>query len=66
MDYVTVLITANLLDYTVDEHTGQVVGGDNLNPVKFQEFRTFCRDSGSSQWQLAGINQPGEVSAPAN
>lgn len=65
-DYVTVLITANLLDYTVDEQTGQIVGGDKLNPLKFQEFWTFCRDLGSSEWQLTAINQPGEVSAPAN
>jgi len=65
-DYVTVLITANLLDYTVDDKTGQVVGGDRLNPVRFEEFWTFCRDVGTSQWQLAGINQPGQASLRAN
>lgn len=60
-DYVTVFFTANLLDYTVDDKTGQVVQGDKLNPVKFQEFWTFCRDvGGGSRWQLAAINQPGE------
>jgi predicted lipid-binding transport protein (Tim44 family) len=59
-EYVTVLFTANLLDYTVDDKTGQVVEGDKLNPVKFQEFWTFCRDIGSSQWQLSAINQMGE------
>jgi predicted lipid-binding transport protein (Tim44 family) len=57
-DYVTVLFTANLLDYTVDEKTGQVIEGDEINPVKFQEFWTFCRDTGSGQWQLSAINQP--------
>ncbi|MGO9017941.1 MAG: TIM44-like domain-containing protein [Syntrophobacteraceae bacterium] len=31
--------------------------GDELNPVKFQEFWTFSRDVGSHQWQLTGINQ---------
>lgn len=56
-DYITVLITANLLDYTVDDTTGQVVGGDKFNPVKFQEFWTFCRDTGSAQWKLSAINQ---------
>ena len=56
-EYVTVLFTANLLDYTLDEKTGQVVGGDKLNPVKFQEFWTFCRDIGSTQWKLSAINQ---------
>jgi predicted lipid-binding transport protein (Tim44 family) len=59
-DYVTVLFTANLLDFTVDDKTGQVVAGDKLNPSKFQEFWTFCRDVGQSQWQLSAINQPGE------
>ena len=56
-EYVTVLFTANLLDYTLDEKSGQVVGGDKLNPVKFQEFWTFCRDIGSTQWKLSAINQ---------
>ncbi|MDR3554346.1 MAG: Tim44 domain-containing protein [Syntrophobacteraceae bacterium] len=58
-DYVTALITANLLDYTEDEHTGQIVSGDRLNPVKFEEFWTFCRDFGSTDWQLTAINQVG-------
>jgi predicted lipid-binding transport protein (Tim44 family) len=62
-DYVTVLFTANLLDYTVDDKTGQVVQGDKLNPVKFQEFWTFCRDVGGPQWQLSAINQMGESAA---
>ncbi|MGC8494774.1 MAG: Tim44 domain-containing protein [Syntrophobacteraceae bacterium] len=64
-DYVTAMITANLLDYSEDERTGDVVGGDRLNPVKFQEFWTFCRDLGASGWQLVGINQPGEAPAHA-
>jgi len=56
-DYVTVLFTANLLDYTVDDKTGQVVAGDRRAPVKFEEFWTFCRLSGHPQWALAAINQ---------
>jgi len=57
-DFITVLFTANLLDYTVDDKTGQVIEGDRLNPVKFQEFWTFCRDVGSvSGWQLSAIHQ---------
>lgn len=56
-DYITVLFTANLLDYVVDDKTGGVVEGDKLSPVKFQEFWTFCRDLGAPSWQLAGINQ---------
>ena len=61
-DFITVLFTANLLDYTVDDKSGKLIDGDKLNPVKFQEFWTFSRDAGSRQWQLAGINQPGEPS----
>ncbi|NSW84763.1 MAG: Tim44 domain-containing protein [Syntrophobacteraceae bacterium] len=59
-EYVTVLFTANLLDYTVDDRTGEVVSGSKLDPVKFQEFWTFCRDIGASQWQLCAINQVDE------
>jgi predicted lipid-binding transport protein (Tim44 family) len=63
-DYVTVLFTANLLDYAVDEATGEVLSGSKTSPVRFQEFWTFCRNLGSSQWQLSGINQTDEESAP--
>jgi predicted lipid-binding transport protein (Tim44 family) len=56
-EYVTVLFTANLLDYTVDDKSNQVLEGDRLNPVKFQEFWTFCRDIGTQRWQLCAINQ---------
>jgi predicted lipid-binding transport protein (Tim44 family) len=62
LDYITVLFTANLLDYVTDDKTGAVIEGDKLNPVKFQEFWTFSRRSGSAQWQLTGINQIGEPS----
>jgi predicted lipid-binding transport protein (Tim44 family) len=60
--FITVLFTANLLDYTVDDNTGKLINGDKLNPVKFMEFWTFTRTTGSGLWQLAGINQPGEPS----
>jgi predicted lipid-binding transport protein (Tim44 family) len=56
-DFVTVLFTANLLDYTVDAATREVVDGDRMNPVKFQEFWTFCRDVGTFRWQLSAISQ---------
>jgi predicted lipid-binding transport protein (Tim44 family) len=62
-DYITVFFTANLLDYTVDDQSGKILDGDKLNPVKFQEFWTFCRDiGGGRQWQLTAINQIGEPS----
>jgi predicted lipid-binding transport protein (Tim44 family) len=60
-DYITVLFTASLLDYTVDDVTGQIVAGDRATPVKFEEFWTFCRDIGASRWQLSGINQAEEA-----
>jgi predicted lipid-binding transport protein (Tim44 family) len=56
-DYITVLFTASLLDYTVDDKSGEVVAGDRHSPVKFEEFWTFCRPSGHPQWKLAAINQ---------
>ena len=59
-DYVTVLFTASLLDYTVDEKTGTVISGDKISPVKFLEFWTFCRDIGTRQWKLSAINQLAE------
>lgn len=52
-----VLFTANLLDYTVEDKTGEVIDGDKLNPVKFQEFWTLSRDLGARPWQVTGINQ---------
>jgi predicted lipid-binding transport protein (Tim44 family) len=56
-EYITVLITANLLDYTVDATTREVVEGDKLNPVKFKEFWTFTRDIGAPGWRLSAIDQ---------
>lgn len=55
-DFITVLFTANLLDYTVDDKSGQLVAGDQRNPVKFEEFWTFSRPSGHPQWALSAIN----------
>ena len=61
-DFITVLFTANLLDYTVDDNTGEVIDGDKLNPVNFQEFWTFSRAVGANRWQLAGINDVNQPS----
>ncbi len=54
-EYVNVLFTANLLDYTVEESSGSVVKGDSTDPVKFEEFWTFARPVGSTRWKLEGI-----------
>jgi predicted lipid-binding transport protein (Tim44 family) len=56
-DFITVRFHANLLDYTVDEATGEVVSGNKIDPVKFEEFWTFTRPVGSNPWQLSAINQ---------
>lgn len=57
----TVLITANLVDYTINETNYEVVAGSKTEPVKFSEFWTFVRDIGFSaqnpQWRLSAIEQ---------
>ena len=57
-DFVTVRIYANLLDYNVDEKSGQVLEGSKTEPVKFEEYWTFTRPVGPNPWQLSAINQP--------
>jgi len=56
-DYLTVRVYANLLDYMVDERTGEVVSGSKTDPVKFEEYWTFTRPVGSNPWQLSAIQQ---------
>ena len=57
-DYVTVKFLANLLDYTVDEVTGQVISGSKIDPIKFEEYWTFTRPVGNHPWKLSAIQQP--------
>jgi predicted lipid-binding transport protein (Tim44 family) len=57
-DYITVRVYANLLDYMVDDKTGEVVAGSKTEPVKFEEYWTFTRPIGTHLWQLTAINQP--------
>ena len=56
-DYITVRFYANLVDYTVDEDTGQVRSGSKTEPVKFEEYWTFTRPAGNNTWQLSAVNQ---------
>lgn len=56
-DYITASIYANLLDYTTDDQSGAVVSGSKSDPVKFEEFWTFCRPVGKNPWKLSAINQ---------
>ena len=55
--FITVYFLANLLDYTVEEQSGRLVGGSKESPVKFEEYWTFVRPSGGSSWQLTAIQQ---------
>ena len=54
-DFITILFTANLLDYTVDEKTGKLVEGSMTEPVKFAEKWTWARPVGTENWKLEGI-----------
>ncbi len=56
-DFITVRFYANLLDYTIDETSGEVVSGSKTGSVKFEEFWTFTRPVGNNPWQLSAINQ---------
>lgn len=56
-DFITVLFTANLLDYTTDDATAAIVAGSKTDPVKFEEYWTFTRKVGNNPWRLSAINQ---------
>ena len=56
-DYITTLIYANILDYTIDEQDGTVVNGSKTDPTKFEEYWTFTRPSRTNRWMLSAINQ---------
>jgi predicted lipid-binding transport protein (Tim44 family) len=56
-DYITVRFLANLLDYTIDESTKQVLSGSRTEPVKFEEYWTFTRPVGKNTWKLSAIQQ---------
>jgi predicted lipid-binding transport protein (Tim44 family) len=56
-DFITVKLYANLLDYNIDEQTGQVLSGSRTEPVKFNEYWTFTRPVGDHPWKLSAIDQ---------
>jgi predicted lipid-binding transport protein (Tim44 family) len=56
-DYLTVRIYATLLDYTINEKTGEIISGSKTDPVKFEEYWTFTRPVGNNLWQLSAISQ---------
>jgi predicted lipid-binding transport protein (Tim44 family) len=54
-DYVTIYFVGALLDYTVDDATGAVVGGSTTDREALEEFWTFSRPVGPHPWQLSAI-----------
>ncbi|MHB8482193.1 MAG: Tim44 domain-containing protein [Nitrospiria bacterium] len=56
-DFITTLISANLLDYTKDDQTGAVISGSDAEPVSFKEYWTFTRPVGNGAWVLSAIQQ---------
>ncbi len=56
-DFVTVQFTANLLDYTVDDKTDELLEGSMTEPVKFDEKWTWARSVGTEDWKLEGIDK---------
>jgi predicted lipid-binding transport protein (Tim44 family) len=56
-DLVKVRFTANLLDYTVDETSGDIKDGSSSVPVRFEEDWIFAKARTSNRWHLAGIEQ---------
>ena len=54
-DFVTLRLTGSMLDYTVDDASGNVVDGSRSNPVEVDEFWTFTRPVGPNRWKLSAI-----------
>jgi predicted lipid-binding transport protein (Tim44 family) len=56
-DFVTVYLDGTMLDYTVDEASGQVVDGSKTVPANIDEFWTFARPVGPNKWKLSAIQR---------
>jgi len=54
-DYVTVRLVGSMLDYTVDDATGNVVQGSSTEPAAVDEYWTFTRPVGPNRWKLSAI-----------
>ncbi|PHR27016.1 MAG: preprotein translocase subunit Tim44 [Desulfotalea sp.] len=54
-DFISVIFKANLLDYTVDDKSGDLIEGSMTNPVKFAEEWSWARPTGTEAWKLEGI-----------
>jgi predicted lipid-binding transport protein (Tim44 family) len=54
-DFVTVHLAGSMLDYTVDDVSGNVVDGSKSTPTDVDEFWTFTRPVGPNRWKLSAI-----------
>jgi len=54
-DFVTVHLRASMLDYTLDDDTGNVVDGSKTTPTDIDEYWTFMRPVGPNRWKLSAI-----------
>jgi predicted lipid-binding transport protein (Tim44 family) len=54
-DFVTVYFAVSMIDYTVDDRTGQVVDGSRTEPQRVEEFWTYTRPVGPNPWKLSAI-----------
>jgi hypothetical protein len=67
-DYVKVMVTATVIDYTVDERTGQIVNpsalGDGKTPKTFDEYWTLVRRTGAQTKSDATIKKCPNCGAP--
>lgn len=54
-DFVTVKLTGSMLDYTVDDASGNVVDGSQTARASFDEYWTFTRPVGPNRWKLSAI-----------
>jgi predicted lipid-binding transport protein (Tim44 family) len=67
-DYVKVLLTATVIDYTIDERTKQIVNpgvlGDGKTPKTFQEYWTLVRRVGAQTKADASIKKCPNCGAP--
>jgi len=57
MNYTTIRFTANLLDYTINEITHEIISGNKETPVKFEELWTFSKDPNGNHWKLSAVQQ---------
>ncbi len=56
-DFITARLTAQMIEYTMDVTSRQIVDGDAENPKDFVEHWTFTRPSGPGDWTLAAIRR---------